>query len=314
MQQEPIVPGPVRAKARAAGSEGVAWLDGLGRSLQAWAARWDLTIGPSLAGGTEALAVEAMTADGRSAVLKLYPPTGEPARAELRTLQAAHGHAYADVYAADDEGRAVLLERLGTPLAELGLPEIRQQELLCETLGEAWRLRPPSHPYPDGAAKARELARFIASTWHELEHPCSAKVVETAGRYLEERRLAFDPRQAVLAHGDPHPWNALWVPGSRPARVKLIDPDSLFVERAYDLGVLMREWTESLLAGDPVEQGVARCRRLARLAGVDPRAVWQWGFAERTATALLCTKVGLEGAREMLAVAERWCAVSDDAV
>jgi streptomycin 6-kinase len=76
------------------------------------------------------------------------------------------------------------------------------------------------------------------------------------------------------------------------------------IEPAYDLAIPMREWSEELLAGDPYQLAVARCQRLAMLTGVDEEPVWQWGFIERVSTALLCLKVGLEGGREMLTVAE----------
>ena len=109
-----------------------------------------------------------------------------------------------------------------------------------------------------------------------------------------------------LALGDAHPWNTLLVPGALPGRFKFIDPDGLFVERAYDLAIPMREWSTELLAGDPLLLGVQRCRRLAELTGVDPAPIWQWGFIERTSTGLLCLKVGLEGGHELLTVAERW--------
>jgi streptomycin 6-kinase len=68
----------------------------------------------------------------------------------------------------------------------------------------------------------------------------------------------------------------------------------------------MREWTPELLVGDPLLLGGCRCRRLAELTGVDPELIWQWGFLERMSTGLLCMRVGLEGAREMLAVADAW--------
>ena len=108
----------------------------------------------------------------------------------------------------------------------------------------------------------------------------------------------------MLAHGDAHAWNTLLVPGSAPQRFKFIDPDGLFIEPAYDLAIPMREWSEDLLAGNPLERAVQRCRRLATLTGVDEEAIWQWGFIERVSTALLCLKVGLAGGRDMLAVAE----------
>ena len=69
----------------------------------------------------------------------------------------------------------------------------------------------------------------------------------------------------------------------------------------------MREWSEELLVGDAAKLGRERCARLARLTGVDPRAIWEWGFVERVSTGLLVTQVGTERlGREMLDVAEAW--------
>jgi streptomycin 6-kinase len=128
-------------------------------------------------------------------------------------------------------------------------------------------------------------------------------VVEQALSLAATRGAAFDPDGAVLVHGDAHAANTLRAPGG--AGFKLVDPDGLFAERAYDLAVPMREWSRELLAGDPVRLGRARCAELARLGGVDPRPVWEWGFVERVSTGLLALQVGREQlGREMLAVAE----------
>lgn len=299
------IPEPVRRRARAAGAAGEAWLAGLSRAVGELATAWGLTVGRTLTGGTEAFVAEATTADGRLAVLKVLPH-GVAATDELQTLLAARGRGYAEVYAADVARGALLLERLGPPLAALGLPSDAQIAGICATLREAWAARPTAMPSVDGAEKARALGDFIEATWRELGRPCPAAVVDTALRYADERRRSFDPRSAVLAHGDPHPWNTLLVPGAAPARFKFIDPDGLFIEPAYDLGVVMREWTAELLAGDPLALGGRLCRRLAELTGVEPEPIWQWGFVERTSTGLLSLQIGLEGGREMLAVAERW--------
>ena len=59
---------------------------------------------------------------------------------------------------------------------------------------------------------------------------------------------------------------------------KLIDPDGLFYEKAYDLGVLMREWAEEY-EQDPVEKGKQRCETLHQLTGVPkPGQIWEWGI------------------------------------
>ena len=89
---------------------------------------------------------------------------------------------------------------------------------------------------------------------------------------------------------------------------KFVDPDGLFAEPAYDLGILMRGWNEELLAGDTLALGRARCAMLAELTGVDGEAIWQWGFIERVSTGLLLTQLGLPDARDTLAIAERWVA------
>ncbi|MEV6929023.1 hypothetical protein AB0M46_31650 [Dactylosporangium sp. NPDC051485] len=96
-----------------------------------------------------------------------------------------------------------------------------------------------------------------------------------------------------------HQWNALRAPGGG---FRLVDPDGLLAEAEYDLGVLMREDPEDLMAGDPR----ARARWLAARTGRDEAAIWEWGVAERVSTGLLLHEVGLQPvAREMLAAADR---------
>jgi streptomycin 6-kinase len=300
------VPDAVRRKARAAGEAGAAWLAGLERTLAELAQAWDVSLGRILPGGTEALVVEATLADGRAVVIKVFPPGVERPSGELPTLLAARGRGYADVYAFDHARSAVLIERLGPALAELGLSIDTQIAIICETLLVAWAAPPEGAWCMNGAEKARSLGEFITTTWQELGKPCAAAVIDTARRYADERAQAFDPFSAVLGHGDAHSWNTLLVPGSTPPRFKFVDPDGLLIERAYDLGISMREWTADLLAGDPEMLGTKRCQHLAELSGVDPEPIWQWGFLERVSTGLLCLKVGLDGGREMLTIAEHW--------
>lgn len=95
-------------------------------------------------------------------------------------------------------------------------------------------------------------------------------------------------------------------PGANARRFKFVDPDGLFIERAFDLGITMRDWGAELLAGDPVALGRRRCRLLARLTGVEPEPIWQWCFIERVSTGLLA-KLGLDRpVHEFLAVADAW--------
>jgi streptomycin 6-kinase len=306
MKHKIDIPEAVRRKALAAGETGTHWLAELDATVNDVVVAWGIELGQTLGGGTEAFVAEATTSDGRAAVLKVLPPGAVTEVGELQTLLRARGRGYAAVYAADMARGALLLERLGPSLATHGLSVDAQIAILCETLIAAWAVPPNEARFITGAEKADNLSSFIATTWRELGQPCSARLIDTALHYAEVRRHSFDPRTAVLAHGDAHPWNALRVPGAGPERFKFIDPDGLFIERAYDLAIPMREWSAELLAGDPRVLGMQRCRRLAALTGVDPEAIWQWGFIERLSTGLLCLKVGLEGGSAMLAVAEAW--------
>lgn len=300
------IPERVRLKALSEGRVGEAWLAGLVGTVLDLADEWGLSVGRTLAGGTDAFVAEVMTADRRPAVLKVDRPGRDPSAGELRTLLAARGRGYAEVYAYDGARGAILLEHLGRQLAELGLSVSDQLVILCATLREAWTMPPEGERFVTGAEKAEGLARLIETIWPKTGRPCSTRTIERALAYTESRRRAFDERDAVLAHGDAHCWNALLVPGGGPPRFKFVDPDGLFIERAYDLGISMREWAEDLLAGDPVALGFRRCQRLANLTGVNLGPIWEWGFVERVSTGLLCLQAGLGGAREMLAVADAW--------
>ena len=310
MADEHDLPDSVRRKAVGLGSEGEAWVAALSPLLADVSARWGLTVGEPLGGGTDAFVAEATTRDGREAVLKLIPPSRQRA-GEVDTLVSAAGRGYAEVYAADRRRGAVLLERLGPPLADLNLPVGAQLDVLYEVLLEAWSVSLDGASLTTGADKAAALSESIRESWRALGFPDPDPVLDTALRFAAERRRRYDPRTAVVAHGDPHPWNTLVVPGTQPRRFKLIDPDGLFVERAYDLGVLMREWSGAYGTGNPLDAAVARCRRLADRAGVSPDAVWQWGFVECVSTGLLCRRLGLEDGGELLDIARAWTEGSD---
>jgi streptomycin 6-kinase len=301
------IPDRVRRKAVAVGEAGVAWLAGLDGLVRDLATEWHLSIGRTLSGGTESFVAKTRTAEGQDAVLKIAIPGLDPTASELRTLLAARGRGYARVFRHDAARGAMLLERLGCQLNELGLPIDAQIEAICVTLLEAWTPLPEGARFMTGAEKARSLADFIEMAWRDLGEPCSARTIEMACSFADVRRRAFDPQTAVLAHGDAHAWNTLVARGDGPRRFKFVDPDGLFIERAYDLGILMREWSAELLAGDPLVLGWRRCHQLARQTGVPPEPIWQWGFIERTSNGLLLLKLGLDHlAHEFLAVADAW--------
>jgi len=114
----------------------------------------------------------------------------------------------------------------------------------------------------------------------------------------------------VLVHGEAHNVNTLESLSEEHARAapfKFIDPDGLWAERAYNLGILMREWTDEFLTGADGVAGQERCAYLSSLTGVDRQAIWQWGMIERVSTGLLALQVGwTEVGADMLRVADAW--------
>ncbi len=113
----------------------------------------------------------------------------------------------------DDSGAllvrgALLLERLGRSLHQLGLPIRKRHEILCSTAARAWRPA-PGCGLPTGGEKGWWLVDFITMTWEELDRPCSERAVDHALACAAHRIEANDDERAVLVHGDVHQWNAL---------------------------------------------------------------------------------------------------------
>lgn len=299
------LPDIVRRRAEQQGEAGKAWLGDLDRTVADLAMAWSLAIGLVMSGGTEALVLEVTQSSGAAAVLKLPYPGSDPTDRERRTFQAAAGRGYATLLRHDPACRAMLLERLGPMLDSLGLAIDDQMAAICQTLRQAWTAPLPAEPMMTGPEKAADLAAFIQTTWEALNRPCPRAVITKALGFAAARAAAHDPATCVLAHGDAHGWNTLADPAN-PGQFKFVDPDGLIIEPAYDLAIPMREWSDDLLAEDPLLRGRARCRRLAQHTGLAEEPIWQWGYIERVSTGLACLQLGLSEGPAMLAVAEAW--------
>jgi streptomycin 6-kinase len=284
------IPPVVRRKALAAGHR--AWIDGLPTLVRTLERQWSIVVGPTCPGGTEAYVARVLTEDGR-AILKLMPPT-EAAAHEITTLRLADGDGCARLLRDDAERGAMLLERLGAPLADLDLPAARRREVLADAAARVWRPA-AGCGLPSGAEKARWLAEHVATAWEAQGRPCAEATVGHAVACAERRAAGHDEERARLVHGDVHAANAL----ARREEFVLIDPDGLLAEPEYDLGVIIRE---DPVGGDPHEPA----RALAARTGLDATAIWQWGVAERVSTGLVCVAAGMQAEGEqLLAAADR---------
>jgi streptomycin 6-kinase len=125
----------VRNKALAAGAAD--WIEALPALVAGLERDWRITVGRPYEGGTEAFVARATLGDGtlgdgRPAVLKLMiPRPGEHARHEIAVLRLTEGDGCVRLLRSDLPRGAMLLERLGRPLEQLGLPMRRRHEILC---------------------------------------------------------------------------------------------------------------------------------------------------------------------------------------
>jgi streptomycin 6-kinase len=298
------VPGLVRQRVLHLGQRGERWLAELPDVIASLKRTWSITVGQALTGGTGSYVAPARTAEGGDAILKIAIPEVGFAD-ELRVLASAQGHGYVCLLAYDREREAMLLEALGSPMAPLTLPPEQKIALLCQILRQAWQAPRPAGLVvtPDGE-KAGQLARMVSHLWEDLGHPCSERVANTALQYAARRAAAFDLERCVVVHGDPHPWNALQVLAPRvgaEAGFVFVDPVGFLADPAYDLGVVLRDWCEQLLAmgatgGTGGARALARryCALLSAQTGIEETAIWEWGFLERVSSGLYCLELGIE--------------------
>lgn len=238
-------------------------------------------------GGTASLVLAVRDGTERPCVLKIPMRLGADdddsfARSVL-AHQIAAGRGCAEIYTSDPDAPAMLLERLGPNLADLGMPVPQMLEAIAVTLRDFWRPVPDATGLRTGAEQAAWLADFVVTTWEQLDRPCAPAVIDRAVEYCARRAAAIDTSDMVMIHNDAHGWNTL---DAGDGSFKFVDPEGLISERAHDLAVAMREYNEPLLAGDTVRLVRERAELLAGWCDVDPEAVWEWGYVERVSTGL----------------------------
>ena len=300
------VPPLVLQRARSNGDAGARWLRELPDVLTTLRAEWGVQLGRAYRGGTAGYVVAARDAHGRDVVVKVTMPLDDEETIGVRRSVLAHrladGRGCCRLLAHDDSLAAMLLERLGPNLDELGLPLATLLETVAATLQSFWRPIGDHVDLPTAVEKAAWLAESIVATWERVGRPCRRDVIDRAVGFCDERAAAFDPGRAVLVHGDAHGWNTL---DAGEGRCKLVDPEGVRSEPAHDLAVLIREYNEPLLVGDTSRLVRERAEQLAAWCDVDPEAVWQWGFIERVSTGLLNVRDFDGGGLDFLEVADR---------
>lgn len=259
---------------------------GLPEVCAAWALRPTEWFG----GGVNPPPLAVITADGTSAVLKLQLPGVQDGAAAV--LRAAAGDGYVRVLGWDAPRGALLTERLGESLWEARRDLAGQARVIVSLLRRAWRVPlPVGRPFE---SKALGLRQILADLGPRYGGAASA-ALELAADYAGS--LVAGEHGEVVCHGDPHAGNVLrradgWV---------LIDPDGFIGERAFDLGVVLRDACLEFAEAEAARPGAGVAllrdgsRLLAELGGADADRVWRWGFVERVTTGLYLHWFGYPG-------------------
>ena len=251
---EVVHPGYRAFVTRIGGEAGRAWIASVPTRLQAAAERWRLELGPELPGGLLACVVEATTADGGEAVLKLPSPwaRGED---EVRALRAWDRTGAPRVLADNAELGALLLERIR--------PGEHPENMRAEAVAPVLRLlaiEPPAG-LPTlamivttriAAAEAEARATTQRLTWarHALDRlETGSPPPALVHGDFDERNLLTCARRGVCAidplpcAGDPLYDAASWVHGNgRPGRRARFDGLAAALGLGADERARLRDW------------------------------------------------------------------------
>ncbi|WP_346698122.1 nucleoside hydrolase [Catenibacillus scindens] len=298
------IPQLVVSRAKSVGTVGEAWLANLDNMVSELEKEWHISVEDALSGGTHALVANADGENGEKYVLKIDMPEdlGGEFSKEISVLKTANGKSYTKLYAYDIERKACLLERLGKPIDKLDYTVQEKLQIICMALQKVWELPVENAELITGDTSW--FNEFLESGYEKLNHPCPRKVIEQALVYLKSRTENEKPDEFVMLHGDAHGENTL--KSLTGEGFKFIDPDGIFYEKAYDLGVLMREWREEY-EPEPMKAGKERCSYLHHLTSVPEQEIWEWGYIQMVSTAFVMLQIGQEETgHKMLRIAECW--------
>jgi streptomycin 6-kinase len=303
----------VRQRLLELGDEGQLWLDGLDSKIRALEELWGCRFGEALGGGSAAYVAQVVDRNGNDAVGKIALPDGGVGyvgfEREVAALHAGGSNAYVAILEHNAKHQALLLERLGESLEQLGFNVEQQIAFLAPTISEGWRPMPErleGAEFPTGHDQLDWLANFIVSETKLNEGRVSDRIVATALQFVDRRRANM-AKQRTLIHGDAHPGNLLSVGSVASTRFKMIDPEGLLSEPAHDLAIPLRGWVDELLHGDAQQLAISWCEQLADLAHVEATAIWEWAFIERVSTGLLLSRLSLPEGPGYLTSAEQVC-------
>ncbi|GIH10176.1 aminoglycoside O-phosphotransferase [Rhizocola hellebori] len=210
-------------------SGGAAWLAALPQAVGMQCAAWRLRIAGELAHGSHAIVVP-VERDSESFVLRMSPP-GPDLDAHIRALRFWDGRGTARLFDADAASGAMLLERLGEPLARVPVDEA------IPLLGAM--MRRLAVPAPDDVPSTADLVRArlsrLEADWQALQRPFDRAILTEA---LDVGEALCRSESELAVNGDMH--SAQVLRGQRETWLT-VDPVLLRGDIAYDLARVL--WT-----------------------------------------------------------------------
>lgn len=262
-----------------------------------------------LEGGTSAFLAQAITDNQQEIIVKIplhIVEYGLSFEKELKALEKVNGKGYVKLLAYDKALKVAFLEQLGQPLGDLGYSKNRQIEIICTALKKSWIPLRESDQFPTIIGIADWFHNYVNDTWNTLSQPFSKELLTITNDYIQQRKADFNPKSAFLIHGDAHNFNILQDNSTAEESFKLIDPDGIWAEPAYDLGVIMREWADDLMI-NPKEKLVERLTFLHEITGIEKLPTWQWGLIQCVATGLVLLQSDQqEEGEKLLSIGESW--------
>ncbi len=294
------------------GVEGARWATDLPRLVTSLCAELDLQLQEALPGSFLSVLL-AGTRDGRPVVLKLAFPEGQM-KSELALLRLARGYGYVRLLHDDPSRGFALLERLDGTLERSGMSPMDQVQVMCDVLKRAWR------PATDGLGfstcfDVRSTEIGLRQRWQETGAPSSKRVLEEAlyARKLVEEISVMD----TVGPGDMHNMNVMRRPpisgraDPTPTEWVAIDPLPLILDRAYDLGLIMRMFPDEYLHGAPMTKAQERAAFMADATAVNVDLIQQWGVVHRFELGVWAIEIGeYAWGKKMLAASEALAASS----
>lgn len=257
------VPATLAAKCRAS-EEATAWLSRVPATVDALAARWDLSVGDPFESGAAWVAA-ATRDDGGDCVLKLGMPHME-GRDEIAGLRFWDSAPTVRLLEADDSLNAMLLERCMPGHSLRTRPEVEQDVVITELLRGLWQAPPPE-------AGFRSLS-IMLDDWEQeaMQSEAASRDPALFRAGLDVyRKFSRDGSPQVLLATDLHAGNVL---SARREPWLAIDPKPFVGDPTYDLTQHLLNCGERLHA-DPL----AVTDTVAGMAGVDARRLRSWTFA-----------------------------------